>query len=89
MNTLPAASFARECGPNNNALEAGPSSPMSSKGPGLPAPTTVVIEPPATRRTRLFRWSAMSREPSASASAPEGSSSLALVAGPPSPLKPD
>jgi hypothetical protein len=58
--------------------------------PGIPSPATVVMMPvvASTHRMRKLAASAIKRPPAASSATSNGQSSSALVAGPPSPLKP-
>ena len=73
-------------GQMSRAAVAGPPSPLK---PCTPVPATVVMIPSGlTFRTRLLSVSAMKRFPCPSAVTPQGRASIALVAGPPSPLKP-
>ena len=84
---LPPPSTATPVGNLNAALVAGPPSPLK---PAMPMPASVVMTPEVTF-TRRMRWldlSAMSTLPHPSATAPYGDLKPALVAGPPSPLKP-
>ena len=85
MSTLPAPSMSRPRG-TRLALVAGPPSPLK---PSIPLPANVVMMPvaAATRRMRLLP-SPMSTFPLPSNTTPPHGDTLALVAGPPSPLYP-
>ena len=83
--TAPATSTATPKGLSISALAARPLSPLK---PGVPFPATVVITPLETLRMRLFSVSPMYRLPAESTATPVRSLNWALVAGPPSPLKP-
>src|SRR5262245_11322821 len=73
-------------GDHSRAAVAGPPSPEK---PSVPLPATVVIVPvDETLRIRLLIASAIRNPPSRVAATATGRSSLALVAGPPSPEKP-
>ncbi len=86
IRTFPEPSIAKPLGALKLAEVAGPLSPK----PLLPPPAKVVMVPPLTLRTRLFPVSLMYTLPAASPTMPCGLDidSAALVAGPPSPLKP-
>ena len=87
MYMFPLTSIATWLGIFKLALVAGPSSPLK---PNMPFPATVVMIPvsAATCLIRLFTLSIISRLPLASIATRYGYAKLALVAGPPSPLKP-
>ena len=83
--TPPIGSNAMPDGWERKALAASPPSPAK---PLSPTPASVVMMPPTTRRIRWPPLSAMTTTPPAPTATPEGMSSDAAVAGPPSPLLP-
>src|ERR1019366_9288666 len=85
INRLPDASTARPLVWPSWAPAAGPLSPLKQH---VPFPATVVITPLVTLRTRKLNASVMYRLPAESTATPWGLFSVALVEGPPSPLKP-
>src|SRR3954447_3685392 len=82
MKMFPPASTATSLGERNEALIAGPPSPLK---PQRPSPAMVVMVPPATLRTRLLPDSEIRRLPSVSMAIPNGVLRDAFKAGPPSP----
>ena len=75
--------------PSGRLIEAAVAGPLSPPKAAAPLPATVTIVPSGlTMRTRLLFVSAMKR-PLASITRLKGAASFALVAGPPSPLKPE
>src|ERR1035438_437679 len=86
MKRSPGESSINFQGKPNSALVAGPASPLN---PSVPFPATVVMIPSETLRTRRLPVSAMNKLPAESTATPQGLLNSALVAGPPSPVKPD
>lgn len=85
--TWPASSTTIPCGESSCASVAGPPSPDS---PAEPVPATVVMIPSGPiRRTRWLSVSTTKMLPSGAESMVRGARSLAAVAGPPSPEKPE
>lgn len=87
MNRFPAPSKDTDFGLFKRALVAGPLSPLN---PGVPLPATVVIVPVVSiLRIRSLAELAIYILPLLSTATSSGEEILALVAAPPSPLKPD
>ena len=87
MKRLPAPSSATPLGPLKLALVAGLPSPLNLR---VPLPATVVMIPEgSTLRMRWLARSAMKKLPLPSTATPLGKAKPALVAGAPSPLKPE